>query len=271
MRWGKTEEALVLSWRDVCMSRHVLHKRCADIFSRKEKFLTLPSIVFSGVTGSTLVSTSFFTTEQVEGIPWLQVVLGVISLLSSILIAIEKNQKYPVLIKQHNISALDYLELAHTIESEMVMKQRYRSNCENFIKTTRLGYDAVLNNAPMIPDGVMDWFETVYLKKLANHYRKNVRYEKGDERFSEGSDPAPNPLIDSMFSSRMMKRIEELRGEKTQDTPEHPSSRIPRSPTPMKIPGVKQHTRFQNTVKKAMVHLQPDDYSYYSDSNASRV
>lgn len=207
MEWSEITEELLTNWKDQCSARHILHTKCRSDFSNKDKLLAVPSIVLSGLAGTTLIGTTIGSTQNL----YLEIVLGCFSIISAILAAIQKTQNYSILVKDNSDTASAYIELVHTIDSELVMPRASRSNCEAFVKTTRMSYDIILNGAPSIPEGVYKWYETVYLKKLGKQYKKFIKYthqmSSNESNVTDLSDTAPNPLLGGMFSNVMLKRM----------------------------------------------------------------
>jgi hypothetical protein len=133
------EKAHCLSW---------LHSRAESLYSQRRSYIDLPVIVLSGITGFCSVGSS----TMFEGnMRMASILLGVSSLVVSILNTISSYYQWSKKAEGHRISALHYGKLYRFICVEMGLPRSERIRATDLLKFVKDSYDRLAETSPQIP------------------------------------------------------------------------------------------------------------------------
>lgn len=155
------EKANCLAW---------VHKRSEEIYSHRQTFIDLPVIVISSVTGFLSAS----STNLFEGQEKLSsILLGVASLLVSMINTIGTKFAWGQRATAHRLSAIQYARLNRFLAIEMNLPREERMTPTDLLKYTKDSYDRLQEVSPLIPPELVSEFK----KKFGS----NVQLAKPEE------------------------------------------------------------------------------------------
>ena len=187
------EKAHCLSW---------LHGRSEALYSHRRSYIDLPVIVLSGLTGFCSVGSS----TMFEGNMRLaSILLGVSSLIVSILNTISSYYQWSKKAEGHRISALHYGKLYRFICVEMGLPRSERIRASDLLKFVKDSYDRLAETSPQIPPEVIAEFRVRFSDKKyddiskpeeANGLEKISVFEKTLQRRATAQElKTPKPQI----------------------------------------------------------------------------
>ena len=140
------EKANCLAW---------VHKRAEEIYSHRQTFIDLPVIVISSLTGFLSAS----STNLFEGQEKLSsILLGVASLLVSMINTIGTKFAWGQRGTAHRLSAIQYARLHRFLAIEMNLPREERMTPTDLLKYTKDAYDRLQEVSPLIPPELINEF-----------------------------------------------------------------------------------------------------------------
>ena len=147
------EKANCLAW---------VHKRAEELYSHRRTFVDIPVILISSVTGFlSASSTSLFQDEQ--KMP--SVLLGVSSLLVSMLNTIGTYFGWAKRAEAHRLSAIQYARLYRFLAIELGLPREERMTPSDLLKYTKDAYDRLQEVSPLVPPEVVREFKKKFGKE----------------------------------------------------------------------------------------------------------
>jgi hypothetical protein len=161
--WLEQEEDILKSWGEICACYRWLHDRSHRKYRRKSIFLNLPIILLSTITGTANFASGNF--EDPEDLFYLQITLGTINILTSMISSISQYLKISEFTEAHRITAIAYGKLSRLIRVELSLPTADRNMSGlKFLKKCRQDLDDLLEQSPEIPLGILEEFK----KKFQN-------------------------------------------------------------------------------------------------------
>lgn len=146
------EKANCLAW---------VHKRSEEIYSHRQTFIDLPVIVISSVTGFLSAS----STNLFEGQEKLSsILLGVASLLVSMINTIGTKFAWGQRATAHRLSAIQYARLYRFLAIEMNLPRDERMSPTDLLKYCKDSYDRLQEVSPLIPPELISEFKKKFGK-----------------------------------------------------------------------------------------------------------
>ncbi len=153
--WTREIEKLMAEWADKAICYRWMHERTERIFSRKDMGYMFPVIVLSTVGGA-----ANFAMDSVLKDPdqktYAQLALGGISIMTGIISTIANRLGYASKSEAHHNAALLWGKFQRLIAIELSLHPNERSDCMHFLKMCRSELDRLIEQAPSIPDSVID-------------------------------------------------------------------------------------------------------------------
>lgn len=147
------EKANCLAW---------VHKRAEELYSHRRTFVDIPVILISSITGFlSASSTSLFEGEAKMS----SVLLGVSSLLVSMLNTVGTYFAWAKRAEAHRLSAIQYARLYRFLAIELGLPRDERMTPTDLLKYTKDAYDRLQEVSPLIPPELVSEFK----KKFSKH------------------------------------------------------------------------------------------------------
>ena len=143
------EKANCLSW---------IHKRSEEIYAHRRTFIDLPIVVISSVTGFCSVGSSTMFEDQRMA----SIILGVCSLLVSVLNTTGSYFGWSKKAEGHRISSIQYARLFRFLKIEMSLPREERMTPLDLLKHTKDQYDRLAEISPLIPPEIIREFNSKF-------------------------------------------------------------------------------------------------------------
>lgn len=155
------EKANCLSW---------VHKRAEELYSHRRTFVDIPVILISSITGFlSASSTSLFEGEAKMS----SVLLGVSSLLVSMLNTVGTYFGWAKRAEAHRLSAIQYARLYRFLAIELGLPREERMTPTDLLKYTKDAYDRLQEVSPLIPPELV--------REFKKKFGKNAELAKPEE------------------------------------------------------------------------------------------
>ena len=155
------EKANCLSW---------VHKRAEEVYSHRRTFVDIPVILISSVTGFlSASSTSLFEGEAKMS----SVLLGVSSLLVSMLNTVGTYFGWAKRAEAHRLSAIQYARLYRFLAIELGLPRDERMSPTDLLKYCKDSYDRLQEVSPLIPPELV--------KEFRKKFGSNAELSKPEE------------------------------------------------------------------------------------------
>lgn len=210
-----------------CLS--IVHKKCEEKYSHLRSFIDLPVIVISSLTGFFSVgSSTMFEGHQQSA----SIVLGIASLLVSVLNTTGSYFAWSKRAEGHRISAIQYARLYRFLNIEMSLPREERQTPTELLKYTKESYDRLQEISPLVPPQILEMyakkFQTykgIALPEEMNGLSAIQVFQEVTETFRiENPLHKENALLNTQVQTRVQSR-ERHRNTTQQQTSDTPSSR----------------------------------------------
>ena len=153
--WNENLEEYFVEQGEQAHGLSILHKQAEAMYSHRKTFIDLPVIAVSSVTGFLSVgSTSMFAGQEVIS----SVVLGVCSLLVSVLQTVGTYFGWAKRAEGHRISSIQYARLHRHLKIEMGLPRDQRQAPGDLLRYVRDTIDRLQETSPLLPiEVVMDY------------------------------------------------------------------------------------------------------------------
>jgi hypothetical protein len=138
-----TLKEVLNDWYQRVSVAHEAHYLSADYFTRKNYWLGIPVIALT-----TLVGTSVFATLQKQPEPWLQISVGLASVLAAVLASLQTFLRYSERAEKHRVAGAKYGALSRELE---VLRASTKVESEEIIAELRKRLDALSLESPHNP------------------------------------------------------------------------------------------------------------------------
>ena len=157
--WNANLEEYFVEQGEQAHGLSMLHKQAEALYSYRRTFIELPVIAVSSVTGFLSVgSTSMFAGQEMTS----SVVLGVLSLLVSVLQTVGTYFGWAKRAEGHRISSISYSRLHRHLKIEMGLPREERQAPSDLLRYVRDTVDRLQETSPLLPINVI----TEYKKKF---------------------------------------------------------------------------------------------------------
>jgi hypothetical protein len=195
---AEAEKALVLRW---------LHDQSEKKYSHHNTFITIPVICISTLAGTASIgSESLFGGSDAA-----PVVIGMMSLIVSVLNVVSSFFGWAKRSEAHRICSINYGKLHRLIAMELALPRDQRVPAKHFLKDIRSQIDRLNETSPAIPDSVINAFSTrmknlksnVTLPEICNQINNVDVYKgKNDEEEPVSLDTSTNMIKNPMHIAK---------------------------------------------------------------------
>lgn len=159
--WSEHLEKYFSDTAERCQCLAIVHRRAEQVFSRKRTAIDIPVIVISGLVGFMSVgSTSMFEGEEKIS----SILLGICSLIVSVINTIGTYQGYAKLAEGHRIGAIQYARLYRFLSLELRLERSERMSPTDLLKQTKELYDRLQEVTPPFPVELISDFKKEFAK-----------------------------------------------------------------------------------------------------------
>jgi hypothetical protein len=153
--WTREIERMMAEWADKAICYRWMHERTERIFNSKDMAYMFPVIILSTVTGAANFALDSIL-ENPEHKKYAQLGLGGLSIATGIISTIANRLGYSSKSEAHHNAALLWGKFQRLIAIELSLHPNERSDCMHFLKTCRSELDRLIEQAPIIPDTVIE-------------------------------------------------------------------------------------------------------------------
>ena len=168
--WTDQIESLLSGWADTAAVYKWLHDKSHRKYKRKNKFLAIPTMILSLITGSLGIGLQGYVPAEYMSIG--QGALGGMGVFIGILQGLQTQFGFAQRSEKHSGSSLGWGKLQRNIQIELSIEREYRKDADSFVKVCRMEYDRLTEQSPPIPSDVLEMFKIIF-KKQAEEKRKN--------------------------------------------------------------------------------------------------
>ena len=166
--WNNGHEVLLASIADRSNCYRWLHEKSQIRFDGYNFYLTIPSIVVSGLAGSATIGLTSLFPNDFQKVA--SVVIGLFTLGCGVLTSLNQYMKTSQFAEAHRSAAIAHGKLHRVISSELALRRDQRVNAMEFIKMVRSEQDRLQETSPSIPESVINHFK--------RHFKDNTSVEK---------------------------------------------------------------------------------------------
>lgn len=166
--WNTGHEELLASIADRSNCYRWLHEKSQNRFDEYNFYLTIPSIVVSGLAGSATIGLTGLVPEEFQRVA--SVVIGIFTLGCGVMTSLNQYMKTSQFSEAHRSAAIAHGKLHRVISSELALRRDQRVNAMDFIKMVRPEQDRLQETSPSIPESVIRHFK--------RHFIDNTTVEK---------------------------------------------------------------------------------------------
>lgn len=184
LEWTGQIESLLSGWADTAAVYKWLHDKSHRKYKRKNKFLSIPIMVLSLITGSLGIGLQGYVPPEYMSIG--QGALGGMGIFIGIMQGLQTQFGWAQRSEKHNSGSLGWGKLHRNIQIELAVEREFRKDCDSFVKVCRMEYDRLTEQSPAIPSDVLDMFKLVFkkqneMKKKNDDYKGEINTKTNDE------------------------------------------------------------------------------------------
>lgn len=170
LSWTDQIESLLSGWADTAAVYKWLHDKSHRKYKRKNKFLAIPTMILSLITGSLGIGLQGYVPAEYMSIG--QGALGGMGVFIGILQGLQTQFGFAQRSEKHSGSSLGWGKLQRNIQIELSIEREFRKDADSFVKVCRMEYDRLTEQSPPIPSDVLEMFKIIF-RKQAEEKKKN--------------------------------------------------------------------------------------------------
>jgi hypothetical protein len=159
VEWSYDNEELLAEWCDIAQCYKWLYGRTYTHYARLHAWYTIPSIVFSTISGTA----SFAQTSLPSNIQlYAPMVIGTINIIIGILATVQQYLKISELKESHRIATVAWDKFSRNISIELAKAPDERISAGEFLKSNRQEFDRLMENNQIIPIHIIKKFNRIF-------------------------------------------------------------------------------------------------------------
>ena len=183
--WDGPTEAEVASYGEKSLGYHWIHYASALYFSTLNSFISISTIVSSGITTAATASSMSPGEYSRTGLMVTFSVLTTLSAISTILASVSRFLKAGENYEKHLNTAIQFSNMANEIKMEMSFKPEDRTHSKEFVEKLYSEYNKILSDAPTPPTHIVERFKKEVIEKnksdiaipeIANGYFRTFKH-----------------------------------------------------------------------------------------------
>lgn len=155
--WCEKQEKLLIKWAEKAAGYRWLHNHARLYFKKQNDWLAYPSIIIASITGVggfAVLNPSGndgVSSETKTRIMIVQYFFAFLNVIAGILSSISKFSQSLPLSETHSVMCVQWSKFYRSIDMELSLDIKHRSDVVEFIMKSREEYDKLLDDAPDIP------------------------------------------------------------------------------------------------------------------------
>ena len=155
--WCEKQEKLLIKWAEKAAGYRWLHNHARLYYKKQNDWLAYPSIVIASITGVggfAVLNPSGndgVSSETKTRIMIVQYFFAFLNVIAGILSSISKFSQSLPLSEAHSVMCVQWSKFYRSIDMELSLDIKHRSDVVEFIMKSREEYDKLLDDAPDIP------------------------------------------------------------------------------------------------------------------------
>ena len=171
LEWTDQIESLLSGWADTAAVYKWLHDRAHRKYKRKNKFLSIPTMILSLITGSLGIGLTGYVPPNYMSVG--QGALGGMGIFIGILQGLQTQFGWAQRSEKHAASSLGWGKLHRNIQIELAVEKEFRKDCDSFVKVCRMEYDRLTEQSPAIPSDILEIFKKTFKNKPQTDNKKD--------------------------------------------------------------------------------------------------
>lgn len=177
---NEEQEALVKDWFRRVRENQFTHYACGNYFSRLNYMLGIPTIILS-----TVVGTAVFVSLDNQAIGNYKIVIGVVSMLASVLAALHTFLGFSQRAEKHRLTATGYASVRRELELIKTFPIEGSVELSKKLETIKIQIDHLAESAEEVPKSV--WQKNIRELKGREHKRIFHIPKKADEQAEQNA------------------------------------------------------------------------------------
>lgn len=136
-------------WRTNCRRSQIANYSSAGHFTKQNYWLGIPAIILS-----TIASTGIFGTLGNSVVPAVQIMVGMVTVLTAVLVALQTFLKRSELASRHRSTAAIYGSVKRQLDQEIAKLEAGEDVRQQTIDTIRERMDSLSQEGPVVPDKI---------------------------------------------------------------------------------------------------------------------
>lgn len=155
--WCDKQEKLLIKWAEKAAGYRWLHNHARLFYKKQNDWLAYPSIVIASITGVggfAVLNPSGnedVSEDTKNNIMIIQYFFAFLNVLGGILTSISKFSQSLPLSEAHSVMCVQWSKFYRSIDMEISLDVKHRTNVVEFIMKSREEYDKLLSDSPDIP------------------------------------------------------------------------------------------------------------------------
>lgn len=177
VKWTEENETILVEWCDIAQCYKWLYTRSHNIFASMHAWFTIPTIIFSTISGTASFAQASIPQEYQN---YATLGIGTINIFIGIFATIQQYLKISELNESHRVSAISWDKFARNIRIELAKSPDERSDAGSFIKICRQEFDRLMETSPRIPEKIITEFIDKFRGKTEEEKDKYKSLKKPD-------------------------------------------------------------------------------------------
>jgi hypothetical protein len=158
--WTIQHEILLKKWGLQAQYLHIMYRKAASVVHRKSQLLDLPMVVLCAITTSSI----FMQMDQCSQTS--QIVIGIFSLLTTVVTALTKFSDFPQQTTIFNSASHSYGNLVLDIQEQLSRPRGDRQSVHDFVNQVKISM-RTLTTLPPVPTAIL----RQYLSDIDSHFK----------------------------------------------------------------------------------------------------
>jgi hypothetical protein len=177
INWSEENETILVEWCDIAQCYKWLYTRSHTKFASMHAWFTIPTIIFSTVSGTASFAQASLPQEYQN---YATLAIGSINIFIGIFATVQQYLKISELNESHRVSAISWDKFARNIRIELAKTPDERTDAGHFIKVCRQEFDRLMETSPTIPDNIVNEFIDKFRGNTENEKEKFKNLKKPD-------------------------------------------------------------------------------------------
>ena len=205
MTWHDSLEKIFSDLGDEAQINASLHQKSFKHYYRKSVKFQLPIIILSVLSGSgNFVSASFPDHQEM-----MILIIGGVSILTSVISSIAQFLKLSELSEAHRISYVSWEKFYSNIKYQMMRKRKDRDNIKEFLSNVFSEYQRLKEISPLIPEEISSTIKRIrdkdmYIPFILNKFEHVKPYDDTPSPSSSSSDEDDDSYLDEPTPTKSM-------------------------------------------------------------------